>query len=515
MNIAEVLARGAADAPTEIALDEPDLDRVTTYQELLNRCLLLGAGLAGQELRPGDRVGLLLDNSRSYVEAFFGSLAAGLIVVPLNTRLTADDFTYMINDAGCRAILTEPRFLPLLNADATSGRLVVDMSGQSSHMSADDLMRGQEPIAVVPREDVDIASLMYTSGTTSAPKSVMLSHGSWHSVMDTAQRLLPISRGTRVLHAAPLTHGAGFLMLPTIQNAGTNVVVSRFDPVATAGRIAAGEVDGLFLVPSMIRMLLDAGGPDWRPHERFAWLYYAGSPIDSETFFEAARVFDCRMLQSFAQMETPLFLSVLDAEGHRKALADPDSPWVRSAGKILPDREVRIEAPDGTAAATGVVGEIVARSPQMMTGYWNRSDETRAVIRDGWLHTGDLGYIDEEQRLFVVDRLKDMIVTGGSNVYAREVEDALADAPNVDQVAVVGLPHRIWGEEVAAFVVGTPGVEVDEAEVIAHCRANLASYKVPKRVIQVESFPRNAYGKVLKRELRTQFSRSVQPSHGT
>ena len=513
-NIATALWRSAEEDPSATAVHDLSAGTARTYEELRKSSAEVAAGWRGRGLEPGDRVALLLHNSCEYVELFLGSLAAGLVVVPLNTRLTVQDFAHMLADADVSALVTDSAFLVQLSADPSiQVPLVVDVTGSSgdcitlAELRAEDDTREPEH-----KEPDDLCSLMYTSGTTGAPKAVMLSHQSWSSVSDTAVDLLGFETGISVMHPAPLTHGAGFLLLPTLRHQGSNLLVRSFDPGDTAVRIATGEAQGMFLVPSMIRMLLDSLPEGWLPARDFRWIYYAGSPIDPSTFVEAARAFDGRLVQSFAQMESPMFLTALDADVHREAMQDPDSPLIRSAGKLIDGREIRIVGADGAEASAGEAGEVWAKAPQVMSGYWNRPEESDKTLAGGWLHTGDVGYLDEDGYLFLVDRVKDMIVTGGSNVYAREVEDVLITAQGVDRAAVVGLPHRIWGEEVTAVLVRADGADLDDDAVIAHCRQALAGYKVPKRIIWLDELPTNAYGKVLKRSLRTTLVAQVETS---
>ncbi|KQW45037.1 hypothetical protein ASC77_19850 [Nocardioides sp. Root1257] len=459
---------------------------------------------------------LLLHNSCEYVEAFLGSLAAGLVVVPLNTRLTVPDFAHMLRDAEVSALVTDAAFLAELRSDSTiQVPLVVDVTGTSEDaVSLADLRAPDDGREPEHKQPSDLCSLMYTSGTTGAPKAVMLSHRSWSSVSDTCVELLGFEEGISIMHPAPLTHGAGFLLIPTLRHHGTNLLVRSFDPRDTADRIASGEAQGMFLVPSMIRMLLDSLPESWQPSSRFRWIYYAGSPIDPTTFVEAAQAFGGRLVQSFAQMESPMFLTALDAEVHLRAMDDPDSPLIRSAGKLIEGREIRIVDADGHDAATGVAGEVWGKAPQLMSGYWNRPEDSEKALAGGWLHTGDVGYLDEEGYLYLVDRVKDMIVTGGSNVYAREVEDVLIAVEGVERAAVIGLPHRIWGEEVTAVLVRADGASLDEDTVIASCRQALAGYKVPKRIVWLDELPTNAYGKVLKRSLRSDLAEQLAASAG-
>jgi acyl-CoA synthetase (AMP-forming)/AMP-acid ligase II len=259
------------------------------------------------------------------------------------------------------------------------------------------------------------------------------------------------------------------------------------------------------MVPSMIRMLLDAVPEGWVVPPTFRWLYYAGSPIHPETLRAAAETFDSRMVQSFAQMESPMFLTVLGPDDHRRAASDPSSKLARSAGRPLPGVELSVVGEGGEPMPVGEAGETVFRAPQTMLGYWGRPEATAAALKDGLLHTGDVGYVDSDGCLYIVDRLKDMIVTGGSNVYAREVEEFLMGIDGVLDAAVIGLPDRLWGESVTAVLV-KDGDGCETSDVLRVCRGGLPDYRVPKRVLWVDELPRNAYGKVLKRELRDAFA---------
>ncbi|ANQ75637.1 MULTISPECIES: class I adenylate-forming enzyme family protein [Rhodococcus] len=503
-NIAVTLWETAALAPDSVAVRDLTAGCELTYAALRDAAGQLAAGLVEEGLRPGDRVALLLHNSCDYVVAFMGALTAGAVVVPLNTRLTIGDFDYMLKDAGATLLVTEPTFLEALRAD-TSITLprVVDVTGETDGVPTLDSISRESFIAPHVQDARDLCSLMYTSGTTGAPKAVMLSHGAWNSVSDTCVELLDFEDGISVMHPAPLTHGAGFLLLPTLRHAGINLLVRNFNADQTAALIRDGDAEGMFLVPSMIRMLLDALPTDWAPAEKFRWIYYAGSPIDVPTFREATERFDARLVQSFAQMEAPMFLTSLGADDHRRADTD-EHVLAKSAGRLIPGREIRVVDPEGKNVPVGEVGEIWGKAPQVMLGYWNRPEETAKTLDQGWLHTGDMGRLDSDGYLFLVDRVKDMIVTGGSNVYAREVEEVLIDAPGVARAAVIGLPHRIWGEEVTAILVAADGVDPSAEAVQAFCRPRLAGYKMPKRVIWVDDLPTNAYGKVLKRQLRSE-----------
>jgi acyl-CoA synthetase (AMP-forming)/AMP-acid ligase II len=526
-NIAQVLWETARTRPGNVAVRDTENTTSVTYEQLASSAGRIAAGLLSRGLHPGDRVALLMHNSSEYLAAFFGVLNAGMVVVPLNVRLTRADFEHMLSDAQCAALIADEPFLDdFLTAPSSVPLLLISArDNPKGAVSLEDLSRGQSPTEPAVRDGEDLCSLMYTSGTTGRPKAVMLSHRSWREVSRTARELLGFTEDMAVLHPAPLTHGAGFLALPTIEVGGTNVVCGFYSPALTAEAIRAGTVQGMFLVPSMVRMLLDCLPEDWSPHDSFRWVYYGGSPIDADTLREATLRLNGRLVQSFAQMEAPMFITSLSSDDHKKATANPGSPLATSAGKILPGRRVRLLDASGEPVPHGEVGEVNAYAPQTMLGYWNRPDETTRVLSDGWLRTGDLGRFGDDNTLHIVGRVKDMIVTGGSNVYAREVEEVLETLPGLAATAVIGLPHRVWGEAVTAVLVREASSDISDDSVFQACREHLAGYKVPKQLIWVDELPTNPYGKVLKAELRTRFhtertnpdenprARSTEPAH--
>ena len=514
-NVAHILRRAAERSPDDIAvidLDAPGDGRIS-YAEQWDRVLRVAGGLRAAGLVPGDRVAMLLRNSPVYIDVFLGAAAAGLVVVPLNVRLLAEDHLHMVRDSGARLLVAEAGLVadrPMVAEVPELGVALVDdgYAGEPAGARRYDelLASGTVGDVVTPRGADDLLSLMYTSGTTGLPKAVMLTHGSWQIETELTVELLRFEPGEITLHMAPLTHGAGFLVLPTFVVGGRNLLARAFSAPRTLALLREEGVTGGFFVPSMVRMLLDAdpsGAPIRHSLRRF---FYAGSPMDTDTLREAVERFGPVLVQSFGQMESPMFLTLLSSDDHRRAV-DGDRPALaRSAGRVVPGVDLRLLDDDGNAVPPGTPGEVVVRAPQTMAGYWNRPDATAEALRDGWLHTGDVGYLDDEGCLFLVDRKKDMIITGGSNVYAREVEDVLLSLPDVRDAAVIGTPDRLWGEAVTAVLVAEHGGR-PTAAVLTACRDRLAGYRVPKRVVWVDALPRNAYGKVLKRELRERFEK--------
>jgi acyl-CoA synthetase (AMP-forming)/AMP-acid ligase II len=505
-NIANVLWDAADAHQSRICLTEVADGKIAraefSYAGLRDHVAAIAGGLAARGIQPGDRVAILLQNCGSYVEAQLAIAASGAVSVPLNLRLGDGEHAHMLGDSGTRMLITDARTVQRSPQVMRPGvEVVFADDGGLNQLGAE----GTPLSRPVPRAISDLCSLMYTSGTTGPPKAVMLSNGSWWSVASTALSVLGPDAYEVFLHVAPLTHGAGFLLLPTFAAGGRNVVCRSFNPAATLALLHSERVTGMFAVPTMIRMLLDSAPESWRAPDSFHRLYYAGSPIDQATLRKAFANFGGRLTQSFAQMESPMFFTVLTPDDHAEAVQDPEGRLIRSAGRTLPGVEIAVVDPvTGEAQPAGTDGEIVARAPQTMLGYWNEPDASALALRNGWLHTGDVGHLDDGY-LFVVDRIKDMIVTGGSNVYAKEVEDVLNSLPEVRECAVIGLPDRLWGESVTAVLV--PRHQPVDGELIRQaCRAQLADYRVPKRVIWLDQLPRNAYGKVLKNNLRERFS---------
>jgi acyl-CoA synthetase (AMP-forming)/AMP-acid ligase II len=363
---------------------------------------------------------------------------------------------------------------------------------------------------VVAVDRDDLAWLFYTSGTTGRPKGAMLTHSNLAFVTASwLADLTPMTEDDVTLHAAPLSHGAGFHALAAVGRGATQVIPTgeRFDPPAILDLLGRHGVTNTWMVPTQIVMLTDAvlqGANHELPH--LARIVYGGAPFAPAELRRALEVFGPVFVQLFGQGETPMTATVLSPSAHAAALAGDHPERLASAGFARPGMDVRVLGPDDGELPAGEVGEVCVRGPAVMRGYWQRPEATAETLRGGWLHTGDLGRQTPDGCLYLLDRAKDLIITGGSNVYAVEVEAALADHPAVREVAVVGLPDRMWGELVVAVVVGNGGHPVTEQDLAAHGAATLAAYKRPRRWVFVDALPRNAYGKVLKRQLRDELS---------
>jgi long-chain acyl-CoA synthetase len=486
MNLLSPLRRSVA-----VAGDRPAVvgERPLTYRELWARCRRLTGALAGLGLESGDRVAVVAANSGAYLELYQTVPGAGYVLVPLNTRHTQAELAYALTDSGTSVLFTD------LDPDPFSGlvKRVISLPGEY-----EDLLAGaaeQEPPDDVAEDD--LAGLFYTGGTTGAAKGVMLSHRNLVANAFHFMACWPFTPETRWLVAAPMFHAAGTIgVLSIVWNGGSHVVLDRFDPGVALDLIEAHEITATLVVPTMLAALAEEQRRKPRDVSSLTHLSYGGSPSATETLRQARAAFPgATLLHIYGATETSPIVTLLPGQEHVL-----DTPRVRSCGQPAVGVEVRIADLDGSPVPPGTVGEVITRGPNVMAGYWNKPDETARALRGGWYWTGDLAYMDDEAYVFHVDRSKDMIVTGGENVYSSEVENALHQHPAVAEAAVFGIPHPRWGEAVhAALALRTP---VDEEELRAHCRALIADYKVPKSFEYHTALPKSGAGKILKRELR-------------
>jgi long-chain acyl-CoA synthetase len=462
-----------------------------TYADVWDRCRRLAGGLHALGLGRGDRVAVLAQNSHRYLELYQAVPAAGMVLVPLNHRHSDAELRYALADSGARVLFAERDVAGL----PASVEHVVEADGGHEALLVD-----AEP-ADFP-DDVgedDLAGLFYTGGTTGASKGVMLRHRSLVANAMHIQAFWPFDPETRFLLVAPMFHLAGTLaVLATVWHGGRQVVMRAFDAAGLLDLVERERITATQVVPSMLAAISEEQLARPRDVSSLRFLTFGGAPSATETLRRAHRAFPgAELMTMYGATETaPLVTAVR----HVEALVD--SPRARTCGQPLVGVEVRIVDPgERTPVGVGEVGEVAVRGPNVMLGYWEKPDETAAALAGGWYHTGDLGRLDEAGYLYLVDRAKDMIVTGGENVYSTEVEDVLYRHPAVLEAAVFGIPDARWGEAVHAVVV--PRSDVTEHDLLAHCREAIAGYKVPKRIeIRDEPLPKSGAGKVLKRELR-------------
>ncbi|MDY7103049.1 MAG: long-chain-fatty-acid--CoA ligase [Actinomycetota bacterium] len=506
MRISQSVTRNAQVAANEVATVFGERER--TWTEHADRVARLAAALAGLGVADGNRVAALGLNSDRYVEWFYAVSWAGGVVVPINIRLAPPEMVHWIEDSGATILFVDDTFVPvvptLLERTGTTHVVYLgDGETPDGMVGFEDLIAGATPIEPRDRGGDELAGLFYTGGTTGRSKGVMLSHG---NLMSNALQIMPGLRfrpDTRYLHAAPMFHlanGAG--MYATALIGATHVIVPMFTPDGVLDAIEQQRVTATVLVPTMIAALTQAPGVTDRDLSSWEQLMYGGSPI-SEAVLEAITklVPTLNLQQAYGQTEAAPALTMLSWERH--VFSGPLAGKIRSAGQAVPGVEVEILDESDQPVERGVVGQICARGDNVMLGYLNRPEETAAALANGWLHTGDGGYMDDDGFVFVVDRIKDMIITGGENVYSAEVENALAAHPAILECAVFGIPHHRWGEQVHAVVRTAPDTGLTEQAVIDHCHELIAGFKCPRSVkVVADELPKSGAGKILKRDLR-------------
>lgn len=484
-------------------------DREHSWATFRERVARLADGLRGLGVADGDRVAMLALNSDRYLEWFYATSWAGAVFVPINIRLAPPEMVHWLTDSQSSVLFIDDTFLsvlPTLRDKVASIRHVVhvgDADAPEGCIAYEDLIADGKPLEPSERNGDDLAGLFYTGGTTGLSKGVMLSH---NNLLCSALNIVPFldfEPGSRYLHVAPMFHlanGAG--MVAAGLCGATNVIVRAFEPENVLEVMEEQQVTIALMVPTMINALFQS--PSLAKRDLSAWrtLLYGGSPMSEAVMRTVQKAFpDLGLIQAYGQTEASPVLTMLPPERH--TFDGPLAGKTRSAGQAVYGVEVMIQDANGHEASRGEVGEICGRGDIVMQGYWKREEETRAAIQDGWLHTGDLGYMDDEGFVFVVDRLKDMIISGGENIYSVEVENAVQKHPDVIECAVFGIPHDRWGELVHAEVVTAPGAAMTEGDLVEHCRQHIAGYKCPRSVtLRQEELPKSGAGKILKRELR-------------
>ncbi|MGH3744902.1 MAG: long-chain-fatty-acid--CoA ligase [Mycobacteriales bacterium] len=501
--ITDLVRGGSAErrGRTALSLAAP-AGRTLTYDELDRRSSRVAQALLAAGVRRGDRVPMLDLNSIELFEVAFGALKLGGVFTPVNWRLTPAEVRAILLDSGATLVVAGPAFAELA-AEATSG---TGMHVVATGDEYESLLAGvDETDPDEPRGFDDTVLQLYTSGTTGMPKGVMLSNRNLSALSDAAS-MLDFGPTSVNMVAMPNFHiggiGPGLIGL----YAGCHTfVVPMFEPTAVLDLMETERVTNAFLVPAAFAMLAAVPGAADRDWSALESLSYGASPITVEALRTVLATFRTPMMQVYGMTETTGAIVQLDPEDH-----DPGGPrehLLRSAGKPYPWVELKIvDVVTGDELPAGGVGEVLVRSKAVTGGYWNRPEETSSAIDpDGWLRTGDGGYLDEEGYLFLTDRIKDMIVSGAENIYPIEVENVLADHPAVADVAVIGVPHEKWGETVKAIVVARPGAELDPDELLAWAKERLAGYKRPTSVDVVAELPRNPSGKILKKDLRAPY----------
>jgi acyl-CoA synthetase (AMP-forming)/AMP-acid ligase II len=483
--------------------------RLTTFAAFERHTSQVANGLIALGAKPGDRIAYLGKNSDAYFEIVYGAAKAGVVMAPINWRLAPPEIAYIVRDAGAKVLFVGPEFIDQargLLPQFETPPVVVAVEGGTSDWQPFERWRDEQSPAdpQTPVDWEDVALQLYTSGTTGHPKGAMLSHRAL-----LGPRLAPGAADIEwnswssedvSLVAMPVFHigGTGWGSLG-IRNGARGVIAREFDPNRVLDFIENHRITKMFMVPAAMQIVVRSPRAREVDYSCLKYILYGASPIPLELLKECMEVFGCGFVQMYGMTETCGTIVALPPEDHDPA----GNPRMRSAGKALPGVEIVILDEAGNRLPTGQVGEIATRSLANMTGYWNLPDATAKTIdADGWLRTGDAGYLDEDGYVFIHDRVKDMIITGGENVYPAEVENAIFGHPGVADVAVIGIPDARWGEAVKAVVVRKAGADPTPAEIIAWARERIAAYKAPKSVDYIDALPRNASGKILRRELR-------------
>lgn len=483
-----------------------DGDYRATFAEHGNRVRRAVAALRELGVGRRDRFAIMAANSHEYLELYHAAFVGGGVVNPLNLRLAGAELRFILEDSGTGVVFVDDLFgdhlARSLEGSGTDIRIVRIGGGEAEH-HYEDLLAAAEPVEPEEPEENDPVVLMYTGGTTGLPKGVMLDQRA--EMLNLYHIAFTFGLGDQrvYLHQTPLFHAASMGgVLGLAASGGVSVTIPAFDPVGVMEAVEAHSVNWTVMVPTMIAMVLDH--PEFRA-ERLASLrdlVYGASPMPAVLTERILSIFpDLNVWQGYGMTESSSVLTVLDAEDHRAG-----GDRLRSAGRPAMGIVLSIRDEDGVPVATGQEGEVCAQAGNLMTEYWHRPEETADAFRGGWYHTGDAGHMDAEGYLFLVDRVKDMIVTGGENVYSVEVENAISSHPAVAQVAVIGIPDEKWGEAVHAVVVLAPGAGATAREIQDHARKAVAGYKVPKSIeFRQEPLPLSGALKVLKRELRAPY----------
>jgi len=505
MNIATLLSNAArpfADRPAIFAGE----DLFCSYRDLLARAAALGGWLRGQGVRPGDRVGIFMRNVPEYFEVLFGTWFAGASAVPVNAKLHAREIAFILGDCQARILFATDDLRQTVAAAGEAGyvprRLVV--AGDAEYRAALD----SPACTMAEVAPDDLAWLFYTSGTTGRPKGAMLTHRNlFNMTLSFLADLDPVDQFDACLYPAPISHGAGLLGLAYVLRGAANVVPASggFEPPEIVALVNRFPGSSLFAAPTMVKRLIQSPALADLNKAHLDTVFYGGGPMYVEELKQALTALGPRLWQLYGQGESPCTITYLSKDLHLDIGDGRLEQRLASVGIARSGVEIRVVDDGDADMPAGETGEVVVRGDVVMAGYWNNPEASATTLRNGWLHTGDIGFLDDFGFLTLKDRAKDMIISGGSNIYPREVEEVLLTHPGVAEVSVIGRPHAEWGEEVLAIVVAREGHAVIEAELDRLCIDNIARYKRPKAYRFVTALPKNNYGKILKTELRRAF----------
>jgi len=484
------------------------------YEQLGARVTALAGALRTRlDLQPGDRVAIVMKNSPAYIEALFATWHAGAVAVPINAKLAAREIAYILQDCGARLCFTGGALAELLRPlqpELPALAHLIDVEAGEEYQA----LFAAAPLEMQPCDPSAPAWLFYTSGTTGRPKGAVLSHRNLAAmVAGYYLGVEAIGPGDSLLHAAPMSHGSGLYILPFVAAGALHIIPGSggFDAEEIFELLGCHTQVSLFAAPTMVRRMTEAAGRTQVNLDNLKTIVYGGGPMYLDDLRRAMATFGNRLAQIYGQGESPMTITAMSKALHA-ACDDPATEHrLTSVGLPQPLVEVRVVGPDGTPLPPGELGEVCVRGDTVMSGYWNNPAATAETIKDGWLYTGDIGCFDEAGFLYLKDRSKDVIISGGTNIYPREVEEVLLEHPGVAEAAVIGVPDPEWGEVVVACIQRESGHALSADELDAFCLERIARFKRPRRYHFLDELPKNAYGKILKRELRTRFASAATP----
>jgi acyl-CoA synthetase (AMP-forming)/AMP-acid ligase II len=512
MNIGTLLTKTAETFPEKLAIVHGP--KKWTYAQFNARVNRLANALKHLGVKQGDNVALLQYNCPEMLESMFACFKAGNGAVPINWRLHPNEFSFIIDHSEAHAVILSQEFNQIIinirERIPNAGYLITLSGAEGELINYEEMIsKGSDRFLDTEIHPDDLAWLFYTSGTTGMPKGAMLTHRNLLAMtMNFFADICPgFGPDDAILHAAPLSHGSGLYALPNVGKGAANIILpsKSFDPELIFRSIQDYCVTNMFAAPTMVKLMTESPAVDTYDHTSMKALNYGGAPMLAEDLKKAMTKFGPCLVQLYGQAESPMTITYLPHRDHVLDGSHDQMKRLASAGFSRTDVEVKIFGSDGRELPSGEMGEIVTRSDLVMKGYWRNPEATSETLRNGWLHTGDMGYMDEKGYLFIMDRSKDMIISGGENIYPREIEEVLIQHPAVREVAVIGVPDPKWGEAVKAVVSLVEGRSVTAEDLIAFCRDRMASYKKPRSVDFVGALPKNNYGKILKRDLRAPY----------
>ncbi len=502
MSFDEFIRHWATERGNRLAMREED--RSYSYAELEERTARVATALVAKGLKKGDRIAWIGKNSDLYFTLFYGAARAGIVMVPVGWRLAPPEWAYIINDTKAKILFLGTGFE---SAPESMAGLLHHVEKVMTDPEARAMIANTTPAPFEPSAADDAVLQLYTSGTTGNPKGAVLSNRNLFALRKNSNEAeLAYTKWDDdevVLVAMPCAHiGGTGLGIMAIGSGLPAYILAEFTPDGFFDAVEHGGVTRLFIVPAALHILLQHPRCASVDYSRLKYILYGAAPIPLELLRQCIQMFKCEFIQAYGMTETTGTICMLPPEDH-----DPNgNPRMRSAGKPLPGVEIMVVDSAGNEVPTGDVGEVWTRSSNNMIGYWNLPDATeKTMTNDGWVKTGDAGYMDQDGYLYIHDRVKDMIITGGENVYPAEVESAIYGHPDVLEVAVIGIPDSKWGEAVKAVCAPKPGATIDPDNVIAWARERIAPYKVPKSVDIIDALPRNPSGKILRKDLRAPY----------